>query len=717
MWHTFFRQGNIRARILKALLGVAVISLVSFAVIALDGMRRLGQFSIQSSTGLGQEALKISKAALESTARERLLSTTVDQANLCDAQFKHIEATLGVMADIAERVWKDPAAYPRHRSYPVAEVPKDPSQISVYQYRKGTDASRYREELATSSSMDVFFRSALNKNPTLSDFDIGTPSGLFRRFPWGPVSPDYDVFKRDWYRRAVESGKPGWSEPYVGAIARNLRINYSAPIFSSGKLAAVVAVNVPLQTVNERIINSKVNQASSALLIDHRRKIIAREGMSTSSQEWADPHKAEIFSLQGGSEAEKQLEAALASGKAGLLRGSYRGKDSFVAYAPVKSTGWSVLLIEPIEAIYAPVVPTEQAILKQAHTVSSQVLDKIRNSLAILTCVFFVIVACVYLVARRTANLVTDPILALDQGARIIGDGNLEHVIEVHSGDEIEALAGTFNKMTADLKAYIANLTETTAAKERIQSELKVATDIQASLLPRLFPAFPDRKEFDIYAHMDPAKEVGGDFYDFFLVDDHTLCFLIADVSDKGVPAALYMMVAKTLIKTEALRGLEPDQILFQVNNQLAPDNESCMFVTVFCALMDTVTGEVRFANAGHNPPLVYRPLHGFEYLKIQAGFVVGPMADSAYVTERLTLKSDDVFFLYTDGVTEAKNPQAELYGEKRLQEALNRTDTGDLDKLVHAIREGVYEHANGAPQSDDVTMLAIRFNEGKANA
>lgn len=211
---------------------------------------------------------------------------------------------------------------------------------------------------------------------------------------------------------------------------------------------------------------------------------------------------------------------------------------------------------------------------------------------------------------------------------------------------------------------------------------------------------------------MDPAKEVGGDFYDFFLVDDRTLCFLIADVSDKGVPAALYMMVAKTLLKTEALRGLSPDQILFRVNNLLA-DNDSCMFVTVFCALLDTETGEVRFANAGHNPPLVYRQGHGFQFIKPQAGFVLGPMANSSYLTERITLGENDGIFLYTDGVTEAQNPEAELFGEKRLQEALNRGEVTDLTQMVLAIRSEVAMHANGAPQSDDVTMLALSFRGG----
>ena len=705
----FLSKGNIRSRILKALIGVASVSLISFALVSLDGMKRLGDYSVKSSTGLGQEAIKISKSALESLTQDGLLRITVDQANLCNSEFMEIEATVAVLSEIADKLWNNPGAYPKNRSYPVAEKPKDPNLISVYQHPKDVDFNRIKSDLEISSSMDTFFKPFLANNPNISDFNIGTPDGLFRRFPWGTVSPDYDVRKRDWFKRAVESGKPGWSDPYLGAIAKNLRINYSRPVYRQKKLVSVVAINVPLETINERIISTRLNKMGSAILVDRNLNIIAREGMSTKGENWADPQKIEHFTLDAASGNQKKFEEELKAANSGILQGIYKGKESFIAHAPVKTTGWSVLFIMPVEAVYAPIMPTEQAIMKEAHTVKSQVIGKIQFSLIVLTVMFFIIIAAVYVVARRTAKLVTDPIMILDEGARIIGNGNLDHHIEIHSGDEIEGLADTFNKMTSDLKDYIRNLTETTAAKERIQSELNVATDIQASLLPRLFPAFPDRPEFDIFATMDPAKEVGGDFYDFFFIDDNNLCFIIADVADKGVPAALYMMVSKTLLKTEAQRLGEPDQTLDYVNNILAADNENCMFVTVFCAILNTRTGEVRFANAGHNPPLIIES-QGIRYLTVKAGFVLGPIPDSAYETERITMQPGDTLFLYTDGVTEAKNPEAELYGEPRLLEALQISPKEKLYEMIHHIRTEVTQHANGAPQSDDVTMLAIKY-------
>jgi sigma-B regulation protein RsbU (phosphoserine phosphatase) len=317
--------------------------------------------------------------------------------------------------------------------------------------------------------------------------------------------------------------------------------------------------------------------------------------------------------------------------------------------------------------------------------------------------------AVVLMVVVALSRTLTAPILLLRQGVNVVSTGDLDHLLDIRTGDEIQELADAFNRMTTDLKEHIRNLTETTAAKERIQSELKVATDIQASLLPRIFPAFPHRPEFDIHASMDPAKEVGGDFYDFFFVDENNLCFLIADVSDKGVPAALYMMVAKTLLKSEGQRLGEPDQILSSVNRILAADNDSCMFTTVFCAILDTRSGVVRFANAGHNPPLIIDS-QGIRYLTLKPGFMLGPMPDTVYETERITLQPGDTLFLYTDGVTEAKNRGEELYGEPQLLNALQRVPDEKLAEMIQYIRTEVIRYADGAPQSDDVTMVAITY-------
>jgi sigma-B regulation protein RsbU (phosphoserine phosphatase) len=247
--------------------------------------------------------------------------------------------------------------------------------------------------------------------------------------------------------------------------------------------------------------------------------------------------------------------------------------------------------------------------------------------------------------------------------------------------------------------------------KKKIESELNVATEIQASMLPRIFPPFPDRKDFNIFASMEPAKEVGGDLYDFFLIGEDKLCFLIGDVSGKGVPASLFMAIVRTLLKTEALRGIPPHEILYRVNNILYPDNDASMFVTIFCVILDLNTGEMQFANGGHNPPLICGNGGGIDFMQLPKSFVVGPMPDIEYMSQQMTLEPNDVIFLYTDGVTEAMNPKKELFSGERLKQCLSRLKDKSLEEIIDGVRTEIRDFTQGASQSDDITMLALRFN------
>jgi len=298
--------------------------------------------------------------------------------------------------------------------------------------------------------------------------------------------------------------------------------------------------------------------------------------------------------------------------------------------------------------------------------------------------------------------------------ATAVSQGNLEaytmekdDVINLFQKDSSLAL----KLLELTIKRYSENLKAETAARERIESELRIAHDIQNSMLPRIFPPFPERKEFDIFATMDPAKEVGGDFYDFFFIDNKKLCVIIGDVSGKGVPAALFMAISKTMLKTEALRGLPPREILTIVNDALCLDNQMCMFVTVFCLILDTETGEAQYSNGGHNPPLLCGQNGCFEFINVPKGFVVGAMEHLQCEGKNLLLKPSDTIFLYTDGVTEAMNPKKELFSENRLKESLEVVKEKDLKDIVSNMRQEIRKHAQEEPQSDDITMLLLRYN------
>ncbi len=282
--------------------------------------------------------------------------------------------------------------------------------------------------------------------------------------------------------------------------------------------------------------------------------------------------------------------------------------------------------------------------------------------------------------------------------------------LEVRTRDELQKLCESLKKMESDLNLHIENLKHVTAEKERIGAELNVATHIQKSMLPRIFPAFPEREEFDVYATMDPAKEVGGDFYDFFMVDERHLAIVMADVSGKGVPAALFMVIGKTLIKDHTQPGRDLGEVFTEVNDLLCESNSEALFITAFEGVLDLVTGEFRFVNAGHEMPFLCPAGGDFEARRIKPGFVLAGMEGMRYTAGTMTLGLGDKIFQYTDGVTEATNANQELYGMERLTAVLNTVKDKSPNEILPAVKEDIDRFVGQAPQFDDITMLCLEY-------
>ena len=286
----------------------------------------------------------------------------------------------------------------------------------------------------------------------------------------------------------------------------------------------------------------------------------------------------------------------------------------------------------------------------------------------------------------------------------------MDNVPDIRTGDEVELLARSFRKLEEDMISYLRNFRKVTAEKERISAELNVAAQIQADMLPCIFPAFPEREEIDIYATMNPAKEVGGDFYDYFMVDDTHLAVVMADVSGKGVPAALFMVIGKTLIKDRTQPGISLGEVFSEVNSMLCESNSEGLFITAFEGVLDLETGEFRYVNAGHEVPYLYRQGEGYAPYKVRAGFVLAGMEGMRYREGSVQLEHGDRIFLYTDGVPEATDAHDELYGAERLQKVLNEHADADPEALLKAVKADVDRFVGDAPQFDDLTMLCLEF-------
>ena len=280
----------------------------------------------------------------------------------------------------------------------------------------------------------------------------------------------------------------------------------------------------------------------------------------------------------------------------------------------------------------------------------------------------------------------------------------------VKSGGELGVLAYDVNNLADSVAAYMINLKKITSERERLGAELSLATEIQEGMLPSIFPAFPDRHDMDIYAKMKPAREVGGDFYDFFLVDDDHLCMVMADVSGKGVPAALFMMASKIILQNHAMMGKTPEQILTDANTSICNNNKMRMFVTVWLGILELSTGKLTAANAGHEYPAIKHDNGKFELLKDKHGFVLGGMEDVRYKGYELSLSPGDKFFIYTDGVPEATDAQNNMFGVERMIDALNTDGGATPIQTIENVQHAVDEFVQNAEQFDDLTMLCVEY-------
>lgn len=305
-------------------------------------------------------------------------------------------------------------------------------------------------------------------------------------------------------------------------------------------------------------------------------------------------------------------------------------------------------------------------------------------------------------------GVVIDNIKKINTSLAQITQGDLDVTVDVRSNEEFASLSDDINSTVDTLKRYIAE------AAARIDKELEFACEIQSSSLPSVFPPFPKEDSFDIYAQMHTAKEVGGDFYDFYMINDYQVAFVVADVSGKGIPAAMFMMRAKTSIKDLAEGGLDAGTIFTKANNSLCENNEAGMFVTAWIGILDLRTGVVKFANAGHNLPLVRRANGDFEYMKSRAGLMLAGMEDLPYMEQEMQLEPGDRIFLYTDGVTEANDVNGKLYGDDRLKDFINSVKDEKAEDVLNRIKEDIDLFATDAPQFDDITMLMVDFKKYK---
>ena len=395
----------------------------------------------------------------------------------------------------------------------------------------------------------------------------------------------------------------------------------------------------------------------------------------------------------------------------------YEGNAAVPPVVYRSSFGWLYTAIEPItNPETEEVVGTAGVDINMTDIVQERYMFLHQSLVFVAVLLAVAIVSSVILLQRTAVNplrQLADAATRFAKEDRAFTKDDIIH-LDIKTNDEVSDLYQEIQCMESRIVDYTEHLTAVTAERERVSTELRTASQIQESMLPNIFPAFPDRNEFALYAVMTPAKEVGGDFYDFFLIDDKHLAVLIADVSDKGIPAALFMMSTKILINDRAQLGGSPGEILRAVNTQICKSNKARMFVTVWMGILDLESGVMTCSNAGHEYPVIRSGDGIFRILKEKHGLPVGAMAASRYHNYEICMMPGDAIFVYTDGVPEANNAEGDFYGMKRMIEALNRYADRDPKHILSGIKADVDGFTDEAKQFDDLTMLCLEY---KGNA
>lgn len=501
-------------------------------------------------------------------------------------------------------------------------------------------------------------------------------------------SANYDYFIMDWYQIPNFLKKSYWSEPYYDTGGANALIStYSVPFYlnKNGKriFGGVITVDISLDWLTDLVSSVKVFDTGYAFLLSRSgtyltnpdKSLIMNETIFTMAKETSQPKIREI--------GRKMIKGE--TGNTSMVH-NVHGKI-FVFYIQLPSTKWSLGLVFPHDEMFASL--------------------KMLNIFVVLLGIFGLGLLVFFTV--RIIRKQIRPLSKFSKSARIIAEGNFNAELpEITTKDEMKELHDSFEFMQNELANYVSDLKATTSAKEKIESELRIAKEIQLGMIPHIFPPFPDLPELDLYASLVSAREVGGDLYDFFLLDDNLLCFAIGDVSGKGVPSSLFMAVTRTLLRSIADKSKSTAEIVTSMNKTLSFNNDSNMFVTFFLGIIDTKSGLLNYCNAGHNPPILIKSDGVANYFNITKSIPVGLFENYEYSEESIYIEPSDQLFLYTDGVTEAEDIEDLLYGNDQLLKVIRENSALTPRMLIEKVNIDIARHVNGHIQSDDLTMLSI---------
>ena len=713
------------------------IVLVSGAFILADFWRSsmLSRVILETNSRQIDSITEVGEEMIEKMVTQEMQRSTELEAMVTDESFHDLQQRVTFLAKYAARVLDDPEnVQPGEWDFP--DLEKDGTLSAAIMLADHLDPSdpETAERIGLVASMSDMMMD-LYETFEAANVYISLPEGIHLAvsrncggwFREDGTLKSFDPAARYWFREAVEAGELIFTDVGDDKETGQLCIVCAMPVYGkNGDLLAVAGSDFFLTDIQEAV-QAVGGDGEFHAIVNRDGQVIFSPREEGEFRPTGDLHAGEE-KTSGDIEAmdlRRSDNAQLAAFMTDVMegRGSARAvtlEDGtcYMAGAAIGSVGWTEISVYSQEKANEMVRTMLKDIDRiQADAAASYQAGSGRYRILVTLILAAELVLMLGIAGIQGRNIVR-PLNSITERISQIQGSDLEFQMEdtYRTGDEIEVLAGAFSELTKKTAEYVEQVRAVSAEKERIGSELRMARGIQEAMLPGTFPPFPDCLALDIYASMDPAKEVGGDFYDFFFVDPDHLAMVIADVSGKGVPAALFMMIARTIIKNCAMLGKSAAQILEDANRALCSENRMEMFVTVWIGILDITTGQIVMGNAGHEDPVIYRSREEkWERQKDRHGFVLGGFDDICYQEKEILLQRGDKLFVYTDGVPEACNREGEFFGMERLLQALEPAAPGTPRDVVLSVREAVNSFAEQAEQFDDLTMLCLEYKGNDA--
>lgn len=700
------RKISLKNRILVYFLVVPFCAFTIAGIFTVIDMYELQDFATRTGSDIAREATQESTSAMHKEVYTELKMLADGQAAICQLQMQRALAGMKDLVALYKSILAgnyhtDDEGFIRGETY--TQTLKD--DFTYINHPPELSKSEIKRDLKKLTMMRNAFKYSCAYDDYYGGMGIALPNGLFYKYDWFPVPLDYDVRKISWFNDAIAAkGKVVWLNPALSSASNKPLLTFSQAVMHNGKAEAVIMIDVLPQTISNEFVMTRGTDCF-AFLIAPSGEVIAREDINTKKLIWklSDKEKTEF---------RNNIIKKITIGKKTSFSTTFKGMHLSVAFSPMFPGRWGIGVATPMKSVHSDVGRTNRRINDKKEKYVFSTRKYIKEKVLVYLGIGFIAAVTMLFIAAWIALHLGKPIKQLEAGFKELGRRKLKERIEINSNDEFQELGETFNIMAYELNSQIKNLRENITQQERAKNELLVAAEIQRAMLPDVSMPFPDHDEFDIYAEMHPAKEVGGDFYDFFFVDEKHLFFAIGDISGKGLSAAMFMMRSLTLLRHEAGDRFPPDEILLNVGNELEHNNEACMFFTGTCGLLDITNGEITLSNGGHPPPYL-RHGNSFEVVETENGMIVGALqlTEKDFSITKLKLKKGDTLFFYTDGITEAFNNKNEEYMAKRLHETLQELSGANPREILEGVSKSVTDFIGNAPQSDDITMMTIKYH------